>query len=177
MAAWSGWEGQLLTALGIKRTQNDVDFLDLWHTDTSNLGKNNPVDATEPWAGSKVINDAGIRDYPSHTAGIGATAEQLRTAPYAAILAALKSGDPYTVNDYVKVADELTTWGSVTFAGDYLNTSQAGAPKPLTAPRAHKGWADMRHSVNHNWPAALRSSEHQIAAALRSLSRARKVKL
>lgn len=177
MSAWSGWAGQLLTLLGFKNTQNDLDFLDLWHTDTSDLGKDNPIDATEAWAGSTVVNDAGIRNYPTRSAGLHATAKQLHQPEYAAVLAALKSGNPYTVNDPAKVTDELKTWGSVTFADAYTSLTQTPPPKQITAPRAHKGWADMRKSINHHWPAALAASEHQIAVALRSLSRARKVRL
>jgi hypothetical protein len=67
--------------------------------------------------------------------------------------------------------------------GDTIFKDAGKAPPPgpigtsLAAPRAHKGWADMRRSVNHGWPAALRASDHQIRAALRSLGRAHKVKL
>lgn len=51
------------------------------------------------------------------------------------------------------------------------------APKPTGgAPRTHSGWQDLRNSVNHNFPAALRASEKSTAAALRSLSRGRKVR-
>jgi len=45
----------------------------------------------------------------------------------------------------------------------------------VSAPRAHKGWHDVRRSVNHNWPRALAASERQTRAALRSLGRGRKV--
>jgi hypothetical protein len=175
MSAWAGWEAELLNALGFKVTQNDIDFLNLWHIDTSNLGKDNPIDATEAWPGSTVVNDFGIRDYPTRSAGIHATAKQLHQPQYAAILAALRSGNPYTVRDVTKVTNELKAWGSVTFAGSYNSTAQSGPVKPITAPRAHKGWADMRRSINHRWPHALHASDRQIRAALRSLHRAHRV--
>lgn len=47
----------------------------------------------------------------------------------------------------------------------------------VKAARAHGGWHDVRVSINKHMPAALRSSHRNTQAALRSLSRARKVRL
>jgi hypothetical protein len=47
----------------------------------------------------------------------------------------------------------------------------------LHTPHTHKGWQDMRHSLNANMPKALRSSQHTTTAALRVLARARKVRI
>lgn len=56
----------------------------------------------------------------------------------------------------------------------------AGAvPKQQTgvkAAAAHSGWGDIRKSVNHRMPDALRKSQHNTQAALRSLHRGRKVR-
>lgn len=46
----------------------------------------------------------------------------------------------------------------------------------IKAAKAHHGWADVRKSVNHHMPAALRKSQHNTQAALRSLHRGRKVR-
>jgi hypothetical protein len=54
------------------------------------------------------------------------------------------------------------------------------APPPgggSTAPHAHHGWADLRHSINHNMPGALSRSQRNTKAALTELGRARKVRL
>lgn len=53
-----------------------------------------------------------------------------------------------------------------------------GSPQPnVAAPKAHKGWKAMRTSFNTKMPAALHSSHRTTAAALRTLQKARKVKL
>ena len=59
----------------------------------------------------------------------------------------------------------------------YYGKSAPQPPGGATSARAHGGWHDVRVSVNKHMPAALRSSHHNTQAALRSLSRARKVRL
>lgn len=57
---------------------------------------------------------------------------------------------------------------------------QGGGPTAadtVASPHTHKGWHDLRRSLNTNWQDALKSSESNQRAALRSLSRARKVRL
>ena len=50
-------------------------------------------------------------------------------------------------------------------------------PPPPKSAKAHGGWHDVRVSINQHMPKALRTSHHNTQAALRSLSRARKVRL
>lgn len=52
----------------------------------------------------------------------------------------------------------------------------AAASAGVTAAHAHKGWSDLRHSINHTMPAAIHSAQRSTAAALRSVSSGRKVK-
>jgi len=61
---------------------------------------------------------------------------------------------------------------------DYAGKTKPGPPTPgaIRAPRAHSGWADLQRSFNHHWHPALRNSERFTRAALRSLSKAHKVK-
>jgi len=54
------------------------------------------------------------------------------------------------------------------------------APAPgggSTAPHAHHGWSDLRHSINRNMPGALSRSQRNTRAALTELGQARKVRL
>jgi hypothetical protein len=60
---------------------------------------------------------------------------------------------------------------------DVVPKTIPGGGSSIAAPRAHKGWHDMRRSVNHRWPHALAASDRQIRAALRSLGKAHKVRL
>jgi hypothetical protein len=52
-----------------------------------------------------------------------------------------------------------------------------GPGGPIKAPKAHGGWTDVRKSVNRHMPAGLRRSQRKTRAALRTLSRARRVRL
>lgn len=57
-------------------------------------------------------------------------------------------------------------------------TYRPGAPPPgVKAPRAHKGWNSLRDTFNTTMPKSLRASQHSTSAALRTLQKARKVKL
>ena len=55
--------------------------------------------------------------------------------------------------------------------------TSGGGGSSSHAPRAHSGWNDLRRTLNRDMPKALRTSEANTAAALRSLSRARRVRL
>jgi len=45
----------------------------------------------------------------------------------------------------------------------------------ISVPHAHKGWHDLRHSVNVKLPAALKDSQKLGEHSLRALARARRV--
>jgi hypothetical protein len=67
---------------------------------------------------------------------------------------------------------------AVVQGGREVFTDSGVVPPPKksdNAPKTHKGWNDLRHSLNHNMPAALRSADRSTGAALRNLSRGRKV--
>ncbi len=60
------------------------------------------------------------------------------------------------------------------YSGDAISP---GTPPASSAAHLHKGYADLRHSVNRNFPAALAASHRSLQAGLRSLHRAHRVKL
>ncbi len=66
--------------------------------------------------------------------------------------------------------------GHLVFVFSQKQTDADNPPK-LSAAKLHKGYADVQHSVNHNMPAALKRSHRSLSAGLRSVHRARKVKL
>ena len=53
----------------------------------------------------------------------------------------------------------------------------AGTGGDLKAPRAHSGWAAIRHSLNVNMVHRIDGAEQLTLSALRSLSHSRKVRL
>jgi hypothetical protein len=63
--------------------------------------------------------------------------------------------------------------GAIVF--DYAGDAP-GSGGSVKSPHTHKGWHDLRHSVNVNMPHSIRKSQHSTHAALRALARARKVR-
>jgi hypothetical protein len=57
-----------------------------------NEARNNPLNTTEPMAGSTTVNDVGVRAYASYNDGLEATLETLNNGDYAALLLALTHG-------------------------------------------------------------------------------------
>lgn len=88
------------------------------------------------------------------------------------LVAYIKCGGHYYVDSGLTRADGVHIW-------DDNGTAQ---PKPPGSgaggtPHTHKGWSDLRHSVNVNMRKELTAAQHITAQALRSLSRSRKVRL
>lgn len=177
MSAWPGWEVELLAALSAPDTAANRKWLDTWHSFEQSGAKNNPLNTTQPWPLATDYNSAGVKNYPSHAAGIAATVETLRNGRYDAILAALETGNPATFQPDVTLAAELRVWGSVSFADTIAMsaaTPQPGSTAALTAagvaPSGHAGWGDVRNSVNRHLPTQLARSQALRHAALRELS-------
>lgn len=62
--------------------------------------------------------------------------------------------------------------------GDVIFTYQGVAPKQgSNTAHLHSGWSALRTSLNHNMPSALRDSRRMTGEALRTIARARKVRL
>jgi hypothetical protein len=183
MAAWAGWEDTLLAALGMRDTADNQRFLDQWQSFEGGTATNNPLNTTQPWAGASNYNSVGVKNYKTQADGIQATATTLRNGRYDAILAALRTGNPYTYSEPLGVAQAIRTWGTGTFAEVY--TQATGKPLPGTAatpnpsavaPSGHRGYADMRNSLGRHLPTQLEQSRRLGAATLRTLARPRKVR-
>lgn len=184
MAAWPGWEQDVLRAIGAPLTAANVRFLSGWHAYELSNCTNNPLNTTLSYGASTRCNAAGVQSYPSKMAGTEATARTLLNGNYSALVAALRSGDPYRADHPEQVAADLRTWGTPNFAGVYLGvvavTTPGGIPPPLlpvpptpagVAARAHNGWADMRHAVNRSIPTGLARSQGFRRAAARVMRR------
>lgn len=187
MATWAGWESELLNAAGFDTSAGNVQFLHDWGDHTNSACVNNPIDLSRVMRGSSDCHDLpGSRTaqkYVSHAQAANAFAGQVASGDFPILLAAFKSGDAYTQSRLGAVMIDLDKWGSHSFVlwleGQFGISPGGGGLGTVStaAPKAHNGWADLRHSVNHNMPAALRASQRNTRAALRSLSRARKVRL
>lgn len=186
MATWAGWQAQLLKAASVPDSPGNEAFLGDWHDSANSNCKNNPVDISRAATGAtnchKLTATRTAKNYASHAQAATAFNRELRSGNFPHLLAALKSGDPYNASDPHNVIADLIVWGSVAFA--FMLQQNYGPPSGggggggggSKSVRAHSGWADLRHSINHNMPRALNKSNRNVRAALRSLSHGRKVR-
>lgn len=135
--AFGGWAAALLRAAKLPVTQQNVTFLDNWQATEGGKATYNPLNTTEPAPGATPLagNPAGVKNYPTGAAGIAATAKTLENGRYPAVVAALRSGDPFA--HMIKggkpvvdpLAQELETWGSNKYALT-LAYEETGMPPP-----------------------------------------------
>lgn len=187
MPTWSGWVNQFLTAGGVIITPPNRTFMEAWAAHAPGSCQNNPVDLSQAVAGSSRCGDtvAGFgrsQKYGTHAEAARAFHLQLHTDWVKPLLDALNTGNPFQIGDRTAVVDAIKRWGSPAFAKWYANattsgTSGGGGGGSGSPAHAHGGWNDLRHTVNHGMPKTLRHSHRNIEAALRALSRARKVHL
>lgn len=181
MATWAGWENDLLDAAQVLRSAGARQFLADWNAHASTDCRNNPVDLSEPVSGSTDCAHApgyafAAQRYTSHGNAAHAFYVQTHRPNAQALLAALTSGKPYAVEDPGAVVQALSDWGSPKFAQRYANETSNVSPT-LSAPHALGGWKALRKSINRGMPDALNYSQRLNKQSLRSLARARKVRL
>ena len=187
MATWSGWEIQFFNRAHILNTPPNQRLLTAWanHATSPNCA-NNPIDLSIAVGGSSHCHaNTGIHHwtmrYGSHGDAASAFDTEIHQAWAHALLSALNSGNPFQVANWNDVVSVFVSWGSVSMSNWYFNQFQTsgggGGGGGGKGARAHHGWTDLRHSINHNMPKALRASEQHTSAALRALSKARKVRL
>lgn len=187
MATWSGWQNEFLLAARIIETPPNRNFLTDWaaHASSPQCARN-PIDLWRKVGNSTDCDHpAGFphwtQAYKTHANAATAFAYEVNLPQYAAILDTLGTGNPYQDTGYKNVHAALLQWPSVNFAAWYLakmsGTGSGSGSGTGQGAHAHKGWQDLRVVVNHRMPAALRQSEKHTAAALRAISRGRKVRL
>ena len=187
MATWSGWQQQFLLAAGVVDTPPNRDFLTEWakHASSPQCARN-PIDLHHQVGGStNCDHPAGFaywtQAYKTHANAATAFRDQLNQNLYLAISDTLGTGNPWQDPGYKLVHKALLAWPSNNFAAYYLNRmTSSGGPGGGGGGKsaaAHSGWKHLRRSLNQHMPKALRTSQHNTSAALRSLSRGRKVRL
>ena len=152
MAAWPGWAGDLLSVLGDRNTSANLKFLTEWHSYSNQPCSNNPLLAHVAWPGSTLCKGGPSRNYRTRADGLQATSKQLHEARFAAILAALKTGNPYTYKDGPAVVTALEGWSNLAFAGAYSRETAPVQPPAITgtqyAPVAIRSWSDLQRVFN-----------------------------
>lgn len=145
---WPYWYRDILSGLGAPDTAKNELFFNVWQTYEQSGAQNNPLNTTEPWPRSTVYNSAGVRNYSDPADGADATVATLQGSAYAAIRAALETGNPFTVTDGPAVADGITTWGTPSFAAWYLTQGPTAQTGPLSA---GTGPGTSTHQVDAAW--------------------------
>lgn len=94
----SGWQAQILAGLGAPNTDNNQKKLTAWNACEGNLGGhsglgiNNPFNTTLNCCGTTgSVNSAGVKAYPTITAGVQATVQTLQSSFYIGIVRNLMS--------------------------------------------------------------------------------------
>ena len=172
MGTWVGWEGDVLAKLGAPNNVATAKFLSDWHGYEQSACANNPLNTTLVRSGSTACNMAGVQSYPTPTEGAAATAATLENGYYPAIVAALRSGDPYTYGDPSAVAAQITKWGTPNYAAAYSVTAGApagapgaasgGTPTQPPGPTLQTAWGQLMRTIARAAPAKLSAGRHAI---------------
>lgn len=114
MTPWEEWAAGVLAGLGAAATSEAVDALWGWsnaETAPYDLMRwNNPLDTTQPWAGSVSANSVGVQRYPTLQAGADATVATLKNGYYPVIVSHLIAGVPRS--QWGDACTELSRWGT-----------------------------------------------------------------
>lgn len=183
MSVWSGWQSDLLNAAGFPNSAANQQFLTAWHQHATSNCTRNPVDISKQVSGYSVCHhlDAGrtANNYPSQTAAAQAFKGQVFGSEYLSLNAGFFNSSLDVTNASADLVAEIRTWGSADFATYLTNQTSAasGGGSGAKSPGIHKGWSELRKSVTGNLVGSVSESGRMTRAALRSLERARKVKL
>ena len=106
------WRFRLLRAINAKGVTENRRLLAAWARAEGGTASYNPLNTTEPWPGATTYNSAGVKNYPSGTAGLAATAATLLNGHYDGIVAALRGGKLPAEQIVSENAAEFDTWGT-----------------------------------------------------------------
>lgn len=179
MTTWSGWQSEFLNAAHVPDDAANRAFLTAWaaHANAPNC-RNNPIDLSQPETGSGncTILPGGkhAQHYPSHASAATAFVDQIFSQQFQAIGVGLAASNITTSNLPQEYIDALNLWGSHKFA--LFAAGQSGQKPPKVPVPLHKGWNDVRHSVNTTAHKRLAASQRLVSAALRKLEHTHKVK-
>ncbi len=171
MAAWSGWAGDVLDALAFDKSAPNLKFLNDWQKFEGSRCRDNPLNTKQSYTGAVNCLPNGVKAYPSTKAGTAATKITLQNGNYPDILAALKSGDPYTYAQPQKVAEQITKWGTPRYAEEYILAAgaPAGVPGATITPTGdvvslEQAWHNLIHMIGVRSPARAKQGMSAISA-------------
>jgi hypothetical protein len=170
VGAWPYWYRDVLKGLSAPDTAKNELFLNVWHTYEESSCSYNPLNTTQRETGSTTCNSAGVQSYPTPAVGTKATVATLENGRYPDIVAALRSGNPFTYAKAQAVAAEIRTWRTANFATWYLTQGPTAQTGPLTQSPPPLG---TTHQVTDAWAALMREMGKHTPGRLASAKRAR----
>jgi hypothetical protein len=87
-----GWSTDLLSALGLPVTSENLRALEAWVEAEGTDAAFNPLATTQAMPGATNFNSVGVKSYASYQDGLAATVRTLTNGRYEGILAALARG-------------------------------------------------------------------------------------
>lgn len=129
------WANDILSKFGAPQTQNNLQKLAAWNACEGNLngqsglGINNPFNTTLSCCGAlRSVNSAGVKYYPSISAGVDATVQTLQSPRYSLVVANLR-GDGSASTFATAVGS--SGWGtSGSCIAKQMGTAVAANPTP-----------------------------------------------
>jgi hypothetical protein len=187
VSVWEGWQSDLLTAANVPDSDGNRALLYFWHKyDTSDC-HNNPVDISHPATGSercyRLSATRHARRYATRPDGAAAFATQLHAGQFPHLLAALASGDPWTVPHPANVVKDLKAWGSGAVANFYASRAKKSGGSGsgsggggVGLPKGHRGYHDFQRALARTLPTSLRRSRIIRGRVLRKLGAPRNLR-
>jgi len=183
MSTWLHWQADLLEAANLPNTRLNRSFLTAWERSEPTTCHRNPLWISHKERGSTncrrdSITGKHAQNYLSIGSAKAAFAAQLHSGAFGNLLNAFHSGNPYSLHDVAAdlVAIDLDYWPARKFAAQYANGQNPPAGT-LNAPQALAGWQSLRRSINRGMPQTLDHAQRVNGQTLRTLSRARKVRV
>lgn len=180
---WNQWTDQFCAAAQVPHNSQNISFLEGWNDFANTSCRNNPIDLSRSEPGStnchKLPGGKTAKNYTSHARAANAFRDQLNSGSYQFLYSYLLGKLDNTKPNIAHAVDDLIEWGSTKYA--QVVADAAGVPYPGTGGGStvhfHKGWDDLRRSVNRRYPRALTDSKKFTDAALRKLAHASRVRL
>lgn len=106
------WKFRLLRAVKGKGSRQNRRLFGAWARAEGGDARFNPLNTTESWPGATDYNPQGVKNYPSGSAGVAATAATLLNGHYPGIVADLRDGCKTAEQVVQDRRDEIKVWGT-----------------------------------------------------------------
>lgn len=162
MSAWPGWDAEVLIGIGAPVNSQGLRLMDAWHVAEGSFAAFNPLNTTQPEAGTTDYNSVGVKNYPTKDVGLRATVTALENGRYDGIVNDLRAGSFTAEQVLTRNAAEFAVWGTGAShiyhaLGGNLPTDPLGAP-PNQQGHLPAAWAHFMRELGRTLPTKLRDA-------------------